>query len=282
MVIYAQDNESEFPRSGGKPTTGTPTKWSTVGYITNWYSTSETDAFSGVDPTIGSCFYLLVKYADAGLKQFICKGDVGAEIFKLSDYHPPASVTKETAVWDFGTGPAKHTSYSYHMPFNWPAPGAPGGGVTYQLCSTSNPAAPLCADRNPFLDRNAKGASGDTGGYVDGFILTDTPPSWASVGGTFTFYDPSKTENAYAHQREGQNVMYCDISVRFQLQPICGIANDNIWKHWSASPPASESDRQGVATLDPGGGDQATGKYGPMSEDDAFLVNEHQDTWKRP
>jgi len=287
MVLYAQDNDGDFPCAGGKIS---PTKkWSTQGYLgtgpgTGWDALTEAQAFpSGTNPTIGSCFYLLVKYADVGVKQFVCKGDAGSQVFKRSDYNP-TNAKEDSDAWDFGRGPGKHCSYSYQMPFSWTT-GCPIGSASFPISTTSNPASPLCADRNPFLDKNAEGADKSAGGYVDGAISsTERAAYWDTLTSPAKYADPDKTENAAAHQREGQNVLFCDISARFELQAICGISNDNIWKRWPACPPGNTDTQRQLGTLDTGGSATFTGgaTLGPMSEADAFLVNEHQGTAQGP
>ncbi len=279
MLVYSQDNEADFPVAGGKIS---PTKnWSTAGYINTWGTETEAEAFpSGANPTIGSCFYLLVKYADVAVKQFICKSDTGSETLVLSEYNPDPTIIKEDMdAWDFGRGPGIHNSYSYHMPFKW---SGACGTLAFPIDTASNPASPLCADRNPYLDKNAEGPDGTQGGYVDGMAPGTKPPRWDTTTGKYI--DSDKTGNAAAHQREGQNVLYADVSSRFQLYPNCGIANDNIYKSWTTcttagSPPDKEKQ---VGALDKGGNLQTTGLGGPYSESDAFLVNEHQDLSQGP
>jgi prepilin-type N-terminal cleavage/methylation domain-containing protein len=275
MVLYAQDNSGDFPRSGGcRDASGNATQrvWSTQGYLGSdaWEQANELLAFQNNDPTIGSCFYLLVKYADVPPSQFVCKSDTGAAIFKLSDYKPQSART-DTDCWDFGSWPSKHNSYSYHMPFYLTVGGTL---VNFPLSTTSSPSSPLCADRNPFLDKYGKI-------YVDGKIPSEHQPSWNTQLTPPRFYDPDKTENAAPHAREGQNVMYCDISVRFQTAPNCGISSDNIWKEWNPPPPlpASPGDEpvRQFGVLDPGGTNHTTGYFGPQDETDACLVQENQD-----
>ena len=269
MLLYAQDQDDDYPRAGGRGAI-----WSTTGDITNWDAEDEEDAF-GTDATIGSCFYLLVKYADVTLKQFICNGDVDAEVFKMSEYSPTNS-DEDVDAWDFGTQPGIHCSYSYHMPFKW-ATGCAALTAAFPMGTTNKPSSPVCADRNPYLDKNAEGADGSPGGYVDGKSLGEDEPEWKTL--TSELSDPDKTMNSAAHQRDGQNVLYNDISVRFQPKPNCGISNDNIYKNWPDCPendPVDE-DKQ-LGPLDKGGGGQTTGDDGPMGNTDAFLVNEHQYT----
>ena len=101
---------------------------------------------------MGSLFYMLVKYQDVSPKQFVCKGDSGSQIFKLTTY--TTTVTDLTKVYDFGTHPGIHCSYSYHFPFARTNSGTPPAG--FPISVSSPPSSPLAADRNPGLDKNAK------------------------------------------------------------------------------------------------------------------------------
>jgi hypothetical protein len=84
MLIYANDYDDAFPRSGGKDSI-----W--AGYIPNWRAKNRFNAY-GLNPdgtggsgNISSCFYLLVKYCELTPKSFICKGDTGATEFNPAD-----------------------------------------------------------------------------------------------------------------------------------------------------------------------------------------------------
>ena len=76
---------------------------------------SSMEAVLAVNATIGSLFYMLVKYQDVSPKQFVCKGDSGTQIFKLLSYS--TTVTDLTKVYDFGNKPGLNCSYAYHFPF---------------------------------------------------------------------------------------------------------------------------------------------------------------------
>jgi prepilin-type N-terminal cleavage/methylation domain-containing protein len=272
MLVYAQDNGGDFPRSGGMPVK----QWSALGYIHQWNASDAVTAYGTAGATIGSCFYLLVKYADVPVTQFICKGDSGSSVFQLTQYtFDPTIIKTNSDAWDFGTQPGLNCSYSLHMPFNWNTTCAVGT-ASYPLSTSSNPACALCADRNPFLD-TTNGTS-----YVDGANASDTKPYWK--GGIL--YDPSRTLNSYSHQREGQNVTFCDMHVSFEPHPNCGVSSDNIWKHWPTCPSNNPSvtDEQ-VGPPETGGtslGSQAGGQAGPMQEEDSFLVNETQSSGQAP
>jgi hypothetical protein len=107
-----------------------------------------------------------------------------------------------------------------------------GEMTTFMVRERSPEDSPLCADRNPFLDQN--------------------------LAGTI----PGNEDNAYAHNGNGQNVLYKDNHVDFERDPLVGIGGDNIWCYFDGSdqPP------------------QFVGDDGPpLDRTDAYLVNEYQD-----
>jgi hypothetical protein len=188
---------------------------------------------SGGAATIGSLFYMLVKYQDVSPKQFICKGDSGSEVFKLTSY-TTTTITDLTKVYDFGTRPGKHCSYAYHFPFARSNSGTPPP-AGFPISVSSAPSSPLAADRNPGLDKNASAyvKGGDATGSI---VVVVSPPAaspcinWGTNNSQYV--DKDFVFNAYAHQREGQNVLYNDGHVKFESQANVGINNDNIYQRW--------------------------------------------------
>ena len=206
MLIYANDYEDEFPRAGGRETAWGPTvlfdavdRFSAYGL--------QADG-SGGTATISSSFYLLVKYAEATPKSFICKGDIGTTEFKLSDYpNRNPSIKEDIHAWDFGTLPSQNCSYTYHMPYG-----------LYPLTKSSEPGMAVAADRNPWIDSPAAKAKNFWR------FKPDIPP-W---NGTIK---QAKYGNAVTHKGEGQNVLFMDSHVDFEKRPYCGIHDDNIYTH---------------------------------------------------
>ena len=250
-LIYAQDNDDAYPRAGGPRSV-----WSQNGVIAQWDAYRPSVAFGpppGAEATITSSFYLLIRYADLSPKQFICKGDIRAEEFKLSTY--TTSINEYREAWDFGTQPAIHCSYSMHMPY---------GTLTtsHPINASTEPGAPICADRNPYLDNNAEI-------YLDGVDPDEQPPTWDPDD---HYMDIDKTCVAAAHEREGQNVLFNDQHVSWEKFPNCGVVNDNIWKYWPTTPPSivqkelDSSPPTGVGITD----EESQGAG------DAYLVNEDQ------
>jgi type II secretory pathway pseudopilin PulG len=171
MILYAQDNEESFPVAGGPAAEG-----ETAGRVTafGWLLGGSESLTFGTPPnneaTITSCLYLLVKYGIATPKQFVCKGDDNALVFSLSIFAMPPSSIFDT--WDFGIGGGEPwagecVSYSYHMPFSFPdtRPGFIEFGKmrNFAITEMSPEDSPVCADRNPFLDKNAIAEGPDAG-----------------------------------------------------------------------------------------------------------------------
>lgn len=201
MLVYANDYDDVLPRAGGINST-----WSKN--IPNW-KTSNRDAAYGleVDGTggqanISSCLYLLIKYAEVTPKSFICKGDTGATEFKPSN--EDAGNLELIDLWDFGSEPSKHCSYSYHMPFG-----------QYALTTSSKPDMAVAADRNPWQDSPSA-------------IARQYPGTYNPDGGR----KAERAGNAIAHQEDAQIVLFLDIHVGQEKRPFCGINDDNIYTYW--------------------------------------------------
>lgn len=200
-LIYANDYEDELPRAGGRNSV-----WAAK--ISDWKAMNRFNAYgvgmdgSGGTATISSCFYLLVKYAEATPKRFICTGDVGIKEFKPGSY----KVRDRDLIdlWDFGPEPQKHYSYSYHMPFG-----------LYALTTSSDPNMAIAADRNPWMDSPFKKAR------------------------DFNAFDPDgnkeaiKAGNAITHKADAQNVLFLDAHVGMERQSFCGLNDDNIYTYWN-------------------------------------------------
>jgi len=243
MLIYANDRFQEYPIAGGPDPV-----WDDD--IEDW-----DPARSLLDPgkeaygpgnkaTIGSCFYLLIKFADLTTRDVICKGDVGASIFSLSEAGAQNS-TKETEAWDFGLIPGNHYSYSYHYPFV----------KRLSLQPSSKPGKPLCADRNPYYDNN----------------VTPQLAGWDTVQDKYD--DPKGLHNSASHQQKGQNVLYNDCHVKFEKGANLGLKDDNIWLYWIDETPPVEKEHWETGEVEPIGDKDVDMSQGMK---DAFLVNEVQ------
>ena len=297
LLLYAGDSREAYPMPG---CSSLPVIYDTGGSInsTFWDGTgtvcqafeisSGTSSTYGGKATIGSLFYMLIKYEDVSPKQFNCKGDSGAEIFKLTTY-TGTTQTDLTKVYDFGTVPGKHNSYSYHFPFaRTSSTSSPAAGMPISV--NSQPGCPLAADRNPGLDKNAATyiLGGSTpGGTLPAGTTADLPGDstvWANNNNEYK--DKDLVYNAYPHQREGQNVLYNDGHVKFETTANVGINNDNIYQRWAAGTPVWVAPT-GMSTSPLKQGLEAAGVFpGPVTAaisyscfvpgdvTDALLVNE--------
>ena len=258
MIMYSTDNHEEYPIAG-PPSSRFYGTW---GPTAAWQFPDRTKVWTNT-ATITSSFYLLIKFADAQPKQFVCKGDVGSAIFKLSEAIGVV-IDDLTEAWDFGpTGkagqarPGKFCSYSYNMPYYW------GTTESYPVTTVTNPGCAIAADRNPFFDKNAEPS-------LIAPVTPDNPhPSLDSEG---SYQDPGKRSSCAAHQRDGQNVLFNDSHVKFERYPNCGVNNDNIYNYWGTKIPTPQIREVGVfhTTLQPA----HSPIWHPWAEEDSVLVNE--------
>ena len=198
MLIYANDYEDELPRAGAKNSVWRgPVDFD----ATTRQAAYGTDAAgNGGKATITSCFYLLVKYAEVTPKSFLCDKDKGVREFKPAKYG--LKDRELIDLWDFGPNPVVHCSYSMHLPFD-----------KYALTTSSDPGMAVAADRNPWMPSPFH-----------------KPKDKSKFG--WANREQVKYGNAYAHQDEGQNVLFRDSHVAFEKTPLCGINEDNIWTYW--------------------------------------------------
>lgn len=259
MAAFANDNAGRYPRAGCEASI-----WSTTGNIWDWApvrfrppgqlsredvafevtrdENGEVDVAGGGQghATITSSFYMLIRYSMATPKQFVCKGDVGAVEWRIEE-EPGARKMGYymTRGFDFGSGdviwPGEVVTYSYHIPYS-----LVGSVHTFVITDLSNPASPVCADRNPYLDKNAPEPPGEPNGI--------------------------RSFNSASHLGRGQNVLYKDGHVKFETSPIVGLAGDNIYTYrlsWGED-----------ATLGTGPVSDGDPMAYPLDESDALLVGE--------
>jgi len=205
MLTYANDYDDELPRAGGPS--------SVWGATPNWKAEEWRSAYgcdtrgNGGRASISASLYLLVKYAEAEPKSFLCKGDIKTTEFVPAKY----GVGKRDLfdLWDFGPDPAKHCSYTYHIPYG-----------PYPLTTGSEPEMAVAGGRNPWLD---------------------TPTHRARGAKDFAAFDPNGTReavklgNALTHQEDGQNVLFMDGHATFEKTSACGVKDDNIYTSWAGS-----------------------------------------------
>lgn len=194
MLIYAGDYDDELPRQGLK-----------YGAVSN--------VLPNTSGTITSCFYKLVKFAEVTPKSFLCRGDTG--VIQFQD-----STIDLTDLFDFAHPPAipaadgwKYCSYTYHCPY----PGTTGTG--FPLTTSSDPGMAVAGDLNPWFARPEHPAydfPNKTTAYPNGFKPLGTR-------------EEIKLGNSWAHQNDGQNVLFADGHASFEKTSACGVNEDNIY-----------------------------------------------------
>lgn len=286
MLTYSNDDKYEsFPIGGASSAmwhrgNGTVAAKRTGELTYDWRIPTFSDTSSGNKyTTISSCLYLLVRIADTTPDQFICPGSDNKKFelnnYKLHDSYKQASFSE---VWDFGNATDEvtagtmgkgHNTYSYQLPLALQA-----NQAVYPISTTSNPARPVMADRNPYLTDGA-----------NQFLYT-----WDATKKVIYQESIIKGNNTY-HQKEGQNVLYADNHAKFEKQANVGIQQDNIYTVWGATSVIdTEEDRRqcGVQSNLTGrasttasnetsvGSLIATGTntYRPQHEDDSYLVSD--------
>jgi len=208
MLLYANDYDDELPRAAGRGAYWGATVYNAATRALA-YKMTTTDGTLGY-ATIGSCFYLLVKYAEVTPKSFLCKGDTG-----VTEFSAPTSTSTTpvelTSLWDFGDDPSKCCSYTYHAPWG-----------SYALTTSSEPGFAVAADRNPYI------ATTNYTAPKTSFINTSVTPNVTFAGKTGDSAG-QLYGNSTMHQEDGQNVMFLDTHVTFEKRAYCSLEDDNIY-----------------------------------------------------
>lgn len=207
MMIYANDNEERLPRAGGPESI-----W--AARTPDWTASDRAEAFgldqadgSGGQAGISASLYLLVKYAEMQPKVFVCPFEKGVSDFKPRKY---GARDKELFdLWDFGPDPPRHCSYAYHMPFG-----------DYALTTSNEPGHAVAADRNPWIDSPSAKARAFSK------FKPDVPPHEGTEA-------DARAGNCFAHDGDGQQVLFLDVHVEFAKRAYCGVDDDNIYTAWA-------------------------------------------------
>jgi prepilin-type N-terminal cleavage/methylation domain-containing protein len=236
--------------------------------------------------TVGASLYLLVREADVSPKSFVCPSSDQKEFSGKN-----VNNLDITNLWDFGSpdynseGPAKTVSYAYHMPYAMGQAGAATGAKgTYAATGANSASFAIMGDRNPWLDTKItqKNPAANQTTYLSDVALLNygvVPADWTSIESW-----RRQVANAYAHSREGQNVLFGDGHSSNETRSDVGINNDNIYTHFSAATSTNGShNRLGVAITATasainavtGGLSSAGATVTPQSAEDSVLVNDY-------
>jgi len=253
MLLYANDNDDELPKAGGRTNTWIPALGA------GWMAPLRQVAY-GITSNVGkvtlsSNFYLLVKYAEVTPKQFVCKGESDTREFTLAEVSGTTTTGNLTLTdaWDFGPGTSPtqtytFCSYSYHHPF-----------ANYALTTTHEPTMAVAADRNPWMTVAAERG--------DNMAFNNFLPDEDKIAGTKGSSEQARIGNTDAHQLEGQNVLFLDSHVNMEKRSYCGTEMDNIYT--VASPSAAKT-----TSIYYTGMPFQNVTMKPISRKDSFLVNE--------
>lgn len=270
MVVYAADNDDEFPIQGGK---GSHT-WT---HFTNGWQNPQKDWADGGNITVGATLFLLVREADVSPKSLICRSgrekafdgsnDLDLDIVELWDFG-----TYENAFGSYAqykSGPKNHVSYAYQLPYL-----VSGSPAAYPADAMGEAAMAIMADKNPWFDPLLTVNSGD--------VTVTNPEGWEAYVDYILWDDETRVDkwqlqigNSSAHVREGQNVLFADSHAAFVKRADIGVRNDNIYtpEGGAATNPADPR-RRGNLSSDDG----VVGDDWPISMQDSFLVNDDDRT----
>lgn len=241
MLVYANDNDGNLPRAGGRSTIWNPY----IGY--RWRGGDPRRVFgvgadgSGGEATVSSSLYLLVKYMGLQPRQFVCPGDVGTTEFNPVIVESNGQrVLNLSDIWDFGGESYRHCSYAYHMLYS-----------PYGLTTGSDPGMAVAADRNPWINSPA--------GKVKDFVSfePDIKP-WNGMP------QEARRGNSLSHGQAGQNVLFLDGHVSFEERAYCGPKGDNIY---TISRDATRGDALGIQPV-------VSSSGSPASAMDSLLVHD--------
>lgn len=233
LTVYAFDYRDEYPIAGGGGVNTwavTTDRWDDPGY--KWGGDDKV--------TVSASLFMLVREADVGVKSFICPASDQQPFFNGGDYDV-------VELWDFGSNPTEHQSYSYQFPYGeFPADGM------------GAPENAIMADRSPWFDEKLSKSS----------IKNETAETFAdkvSLIDILTGTDKWKTQigNSESHDREGQNVLFNDGHVSFVKRSDVGMKDDNIY---TIGGETQEEKRRGIAPT--------SDVIDAVDEFDSLLVND--------
>jgi Tfp pilus assembly protein PilE len=249
--IYADDYNGYGPQLPGNG------PWSKkLGFAYNLTSPDFEGKQANTTRTITASWFLLVKQAELSLGVFVCPESTQTNFEDIV----PDDYDIYNNLWDFGSNPYNHVSYSMHNPYGkYPANMSKPSGFA------------IAADNNPWFK---------DGSLIEPSKNSNMPPQIISYQNDKTY----KLGNSMNHTKYkesflfwkytkhstlgiGQNVLYIDGSVVFKETPNCGIKNDNIFTFWSNEENPTEQDIQGGSNAK-----ERNPENDAKSEEDSFLV----------
>ncbi len=221
ILLYANENHGNYPRTIYATDSNNGCTPSDAGYyvsgaanpgVAPWSPYGMTDPFNGGTFTAGgtkafnstcnnvpSSLFLLLRTEDITSAVFVCPS-AGAS----ADTYGGAANTALNQT-NF-TNIQANLSYSYADPF----PDVTALGSGFRLIAGMEPSFAVAADINP----------GTTGGAgLDNVLAVSTSSSSQDM----------RLGNSNNHGKDGENVLYADGHVEFQVNPFVGVDRDNIY-----------------------------------------------------
>ncbi|MBN1342649.1 MAG: prepilin-type N-terminal cleavage/methylation domain-containing protein [Phycisphaerae bacterium] len=161
----------------------------------NWWTTN------AVRPSVGMCFWILIKSGNTTNKQFICPSssdtaDNTANPMTYYDFNNDPETT-------YGTG-EKFCSYGYQHPY----------GSAAIPSESRDPGMPMIADK---CGKTVFGSAPWTTKNPDFMNLLGLTPPWEPA-------DWKQVNSTHHSDGEGQNVLYQDGHASFEKKAACGMA----------------------------------------------------------
>jgi prepilin-type N-terminal cleavage/methylation domain-containing protein/prepilin-type processing-associated H-X9-DG protein len=219
-IMYANENKGAFPKTiyltGATPLTPT------------WGSGTGSDPFlsGGTAPNIPgpndvtAAVYLLLRNEDLTPEVFTCPSSNGVKW----DYGGGSNSALNWCNWNGAAGITTNLSYSFEDPY--PDTTAVTAGFQWNNSLTSQYA--LGSDMNP-----------GSNSANDNVLAVTTQSSSRDM----------RQANSNNHDKDGQNVLFCDGHVEFVNSPFVGISNDNIFaRRATSATPTTASDTTNTYT----------------------------------
>lgn len=234
MILYSNDNRGAYPRTianinDPKPTWGTPYEGNpNVGPM----KPGEADPFdeknSKVVPKpndVTAALYLIMRTQDITSAVYVCPSS-GSEHWgfggvppedKKREYGEGAYMALNWTNWPGNKALADHLSYSYQNPY--PTKEAIGAGFKFN--NTLSAEFAVAADMNPGTDALTK-------------LVLDSTATEMRKG------------NSINHDGQGQNILFGDGHVSFEVTPFVGVQRDNIYTFGDSGDAAKDKGGDGI------------------------------------
>lgn len=242
ILQYAADNRGSFPRTKWASGASINVTWGTNAQQSSgwWYS------LAGTSNDVTAALYRLLLTQDITMDSFICpsanaeRWDFGGGINSTGNWSNWNGYNDDHsgASGPSGDGTTKNLAYSIQTPYV----DNEGSGGGFRWSTSVGAEFALMSDMNPGSPAGMPNIGAGAGGTADDSATVKNSSSNAD----------KKKANSGNHNKEGQNVLFCDGHVDFVQTVFAGPNNDNIYA------------RRGTSTS---GDSDTTNPYGGGSKD---------------